>query len=248
MEKIEINKCVYSVHPIYDLYAADQNGNIIHLIKKVPNKGSVKDNDYSMTSVRKHGCRQKRVYVHRFVWECFNGDIPEGQVVDHINDDKQDNRLCNLQLMTQQQNCKKSAKNRDYKFAAKNHENRKCIKAANLTTKEDIYFFSMFAVQQHLGINAGIVKMVCEGLNNCKSGKSKKDGQFYTFEYIEQKNLPSGYLKSANKRPRRRTDEEKKQKQRECDKNWRQKEYHCPVCNKTLKNGSKYLHNKKCFD
>ena len=66
---------------------------------------------------------KKTTFVHRFIWECFNGLIPEGKVIDHINNDKKDNRLCNLQIMTQQQNCKKSAKNRDYSFAAKNHEN-----------------------------------------------------------------------------------------------------------------------------
>ena len=30
-----------------------------------------------------------------------------------------------LQIMTQQANCKKSAKNRDYSFAANNHKNRR---------------------------------------------------------------------------------------------------------------------------
>ena len=32
MTTITINKCVYSVHPIYDLYAADSDGNIINII------------------------------------------------------------------------------------------------------------------------------------------------------------------------------------------------------------------------
>ena len=34
MSKIIINECVYNVHPVYDLYASDENGNIIHIIKK----------------------------------------------------------------------------------------------------------------------------------------------------------------------------------------------------------------------
>lgn len=34
---------------------------------------------------RKHGQNgQKTCYVHGFVWECFNGVIPEGKVIDHI--------------------------------------------------------------------------------------------------------------------------------------------------------------------
>lgn len=42
--------------------------------------------------------------VHRIVWETFKGPIPEGFVVDHINDIKDDNRLENLQLLTPKEN------------------------------------------------------------------------------------------------------------------------------------------------
>ena len=33
--------------------------------------------------------------VHRLMWETFNGDIPKGYHVDHINHAKADNRLSN---------------------------------------------------------------------------------------------------------------------------------------------------------
>ena len=246
MSKIEISKCVYSVHPIYDLYASDENGNLINIIKKVPSKGKKNNSGYMQCCIRKYRGRQKRYYVHRFVWECHNGIIPEGKVTDHINNDKKDNRLCNLQLVTHQQNCKKSAKNRDYAFVAKNHENRKCVKAINENSNEVTYYNSMYAIQQYLGINAGIVKMVCEGINNVKSGISKKDGQHYKFEYINQDDLPDNYKKSANKRPQRVSDEDKKKNQMEAMKKWQNKEYKCSRCNKVMKNGSKYIHNKKC--
>ena len=197
--------------------------------------------------MRKHGqSGQKTYHVHRFVWECFNNVIPEGKVIDHINNNKEDNCLCNLQLITQKQNCKKSAKERDYTFAAKNHENRKCVKAINKDTNEVTYYYSMSAVQQHLGINSGIVKMVAEGLNNCKSGFSKKDGHSYTFEYIKQEDLPDNYKKSANIRPKRVSDEDKKKHRMEAVKKWQNKEYKCPNCNKTYKNSSKYAHKKHC--
>ena len=48
----------------------------------------------------------------------FNGLIPDGKVIDHINDDKEDNRLCNLQIVTHQQYCKKATEKRGYTFAA----------------------------------------------------------------------------------------------------------------------------------
>ena len=98
--------------------------------------------------------------------------------------------MCNLQLVTHQENFKKSAKNRDYTFAKYNHNKKRCIKAINQITKEVSYYKSMYSTQKHLGINAGIIKMVCEGLNNCKSGISKKDGQRYIFQYINADELP----------------------------------------------------------
>ena len=146
--------------------------------------------------VRKHGqSGQKAYYVHRFIYECLIVEIPEGKVVDHIDNDKEDNRLCNLQLFTQQQNCKKSAKDRDYTFTAKNYEYRRSVKATNKDTGEISYYNSLYAVQQHLGVNAGIVKMICDHNNLHKSGKSTKDGHCYTFEYIKQDELPDNYKK-----------------------------------------------------
>lgn len=55
----------------------------------------------------------------------------------------------------------------------------------------------MYAVQQHLGVNAGIVKMVCEGLNNYKSRISKTDDCKCKFEYIQKENMRVDYKKSA---------------------------------------------------
>ena len=247
MIKITINECVYSVHPIYNLYASSEDGNVIHIIKQVPNKGKKKYDGYMRFSIRKHGESVVKNYlVHRFTWECHNGVIPEGKVIDHINNNKEDNRLCNLQLVTHQQNCKKSAKDRDYTFASKNHENKKCVKAFNKNTNEVSYYNSMYAIQQRLGINAGIVKMVCEGINNCKSGVSKKDGHSYRFEYIKPDDLPDKYKKSSNMRPRRVSDEDKKKHNTERVKRWQNKEYQCQNCGKTFKNSYKYLHNKKC--
>ena len=247
MTKITIDNCVYYIHPIYDLYAGSKDGNVINIIKQVPHKGNKTHRGYLNVGMRKHGQSGVKSYqVHRFVWECFNGVIPEGKGIDHINDDKEDNRLSNLQLMIPKENCKKTAKDRDYSFAINNHENRKCIKAINKNTNEVSYYYSMYAVNQHLGINAGIVKMVCEGLNNNKSGISKKDGHSYVFQYIKQDDLPDNCKKSANIRPQRTSEEDKKKRNAERAKKWQNKEYKCSNCDKTFKNGSKYFHNKKC--
>ena len=213
MTNIEIENIIYKAHPVYNLYASDENGNIIHLVKQVPNPGQKHKNGYLVCMVRKHG--QKNYLVHRFVYECFNGIIPDGKVIDHVNNIKDDNRLCNLQLMSQQENCKKSSKRRDYTFAAKNHQNKKCVKATNSDTNEVSYYNSMYAVNQHLGINAGIVKMVCEKINSYKTGISKIDNHCYKFEYVNKQDMPDNYKKSANRRSNRVPVEDKRKHEKE---------------------------------
>lgn len=45
---------------------------------------------------------------HRIVWETFNGEIPDGYEIDHINAVRDDNRLENLQLLTRLDNMRKA--------------------------------------------------------------------------------------------------------------------------------------------
>ena len=46
----------------------------------------------------------KQKSVHRVIWELFNGPIPNGMEIDHINGIRDDNRIENLRLATKSQN------------------------------------------------------------------------------------------------------------------------------------------------
>ena len=246
MVNIEINDSVYQIHPIYNQYGANENGEIVNISRKVPMKGRKNHHGYMRCDVRNNVGFKKNYQVHRFIWECYNGIIPEGKQIDHINDIRDDNRLCNLQLLTPKENSKKAAKNRDYTQTVENFKNVKCVKAINIETKEVSYYNSMYAAEKHLGIDHSIVRRVCNGDYGWKSGRSKKDGKSYKFEYVKEEDLPDNYLKYANKRLRRLTVEEKKKSHYEACKKWKKKEWKCPRCDKIIKNNSKYIHNKIC--
>ena len=50
---------------------------------------------------------KKHFLVHRVVWEVFNREIPEGFVINHIDNDGNNNNLKNLELVTQAENLSK---------------------------------------------------------------------------------------------------------------------------------------------
>ena len=85
MTKITINNIVYHVHPKYKSHASSEDGNVINIVEREISTG------------KKY---LKSCELGQFVWECFNGIIPEGKVVDYINGNLDDNRLCNLKLIS----------------------------------------------------------------------------------------------------------------------------------------------------
>lgn len=67
---------------------------------------------YIQTGIRFEG---KRIFflLHPVIYQMFVGDIPEGCVVDRINQDKTDNRIENLRLATHTQNHRNTGKNKN---------------------------------------------------------------------------------------------------------------------------------------
>ena len=72
-------------------------------------------NGYRVVSIR-NGETKMQCRVHRIVWIAEHGVIPDGYVIDHINNDKQDNRRCNLQLLTAAENSTKARADGLYKI------------------------------------------------------------------------------------------------------------------------------------
>jgi|DEB0MinimDraft_6_1074348.scaffolds.fasta_scaffold124969_2 hypothetical protein len=83
---------------------------------------------YSICSITKNGCR-KMIKVHRIVYESFFGDIEKGLHVDHIDGNKQNNKLENLQAITPRENNEKKFRDKNgrcgYKPMGKKFQVRK---------------------------------------------------------------------------------------------------------------------------
>lgn len=89
------------------LYEVSSEGRVRSLNYKKQNRIQVLVQNYSRKYPYLLLCKDGKIkthLVHRLVWEAFNGPIPDGMQVNHINEVKTDNRLENLNLMTPKEN------------------------------------------------------------------------------------------------------------------------------------------------
>ena len=185
MEKyILANGKKFFIHPVYDKYAANEDGEIIHVKLGKPRKGNLVHGGYFQISIYIQENKIKKYLSHRFVYECFSGLIEKGKQINHINFIRTDNRLKNLEVVSPSENNKKSTVNKNYTFLKDIRKNPKSVLAVNLFSKEETNFKSLYSAGKMLGINSGQVKMICEGNNHCKTANSKVDGCKYTFRYL----------------------------------------------------------------
>lgn len=112
---------------------------------------------YLRVNLFKNG-KIKRFLVHRLVWESFNGTIPEGYDCNHINEDKSDNRLENLNLMTRKENInwgtgiKRRAKSR-----------QKLVEQFTLDGTHIATWFSVKGIVEELGFYQSSISDCCLG-------------------------------------------------------------------------------------
>lgn len=85
------------------LYQINNYGSVYSLIKGIILKPRISHNGYYRIGLTKDK-KQTSYFVHRLVYEAFNGSVPEGMQVNHINEVKTDNRPENLNLMTPKEN------------------------------------------------------------------------------------------------------------------------------------------------
>ena len=94
-------------HPVFTNYASDIDGNIYSLkFNKVKQLAKVPHGrGYQQFCIHENG-KGKMYLIHRFVYECHNGMINDGLQCHHIDHNKENNSLDNLQIVDQLENMK----------------------------------------------------------------------------------------------------------------------------------------------
>ena len=163
----------FYIHPIFTNYAASKDGEILNVKTGRILKKNLTDQGYYQFKISdKNLIKPKNYYIHRFEWECVKGVIPEGFVIDHIDSVKTNNKIENLQLLTVSENIRKG--------------NSKPILSFNIKNNKQKNYESITSASLELDISFSIISNICRKVKYYKTVISKKDGDRYTFEFLEK--------------------------------------------------------------
>lgn len=87
-------------------YYATENGHVLNMVKGIIMREE-KTGSYRRVQCH-YGLNGKHFSVHRLVWEAFNGEIPDGYEINHIDGDPTNNAISNLEIVTHTENCRKA--------------------------------------------------------------------------------------------------------------------------------------------
>ena len=114
-QNVQIKCEVFHYHPIYTNFGANKYGQIYNKKTKRCSIGNLLSSGYMKITLQQIGFKKKNYYIHRLVHECFKGPIPDGMQINHIDSNKQNNCINNLEVVTHSENMKHSYKAKKYK-------------------------------------------------------------------------------------------------------------------------------------
>ena len=170
-QRVIIDGVKYYKRQVFSKYAASKNGEVIN-VKTGRIIKMINCNGYLYFNIcDKKLEKPKNYYQHRFVFEVFRGPIPRFFEVDHLNNVMSDNRIKNLQLLTHKQNVGKSK--------------NKPIISINIDNGKEKRYNSIQVASIKLNIHCSFISNICCKRKSFKSAASKKDGNKYTFKFLD---------------------------------------------------------------
>lgn len=134
---------------------------------------------YKTIHLWKDRVRERTKTIHRIVWEAFNGEIPEGMQINHIDENKENNCLWNLNLMTAKENTNWGTHNE--RCSKANLNNPKMSKSV-IALDEDgniVMEFPSASEAERNGFDCGNVSKSCRGCYRCEGNHKYKGLNWY---------------------------------------------------------------------
>jgi len=133
-------------------------------------KGTVQSNGYLQVKMMcKDGIR-RHFGIHRVIWYYFNGDIPEDLQVNHIDENKLNNSIGNLNLLTPPDNSNWGTRNERLREVRTN-DPRLSFKIIRIDPKSgEIKEYPSIREAARDGFNRGCIKRCIDGIQEQSMG------------------------------------------------------------------------------
>ena len=118
-----------------------------------------------------------RFSLHRLIWTVVNGEIPKGLQINHIDENKYNNSISNLSLVTPSENVNWGTGNERRRKAETNHPLKSKPVIASQNNIITMYYPSAKEAERNGYNNAHI--------NNCCRGK-RKSAYGYQWQYMDE--------------------------------------------------------------
>lgn len=134
-------------------------------------KGMIRGSGYLQVDLSKQGANSNK-YIHRLVAQAFIPNPENKPQVNHIDEDKTNNMVSNLEWCTAKENI-----NHGTRIERSIISNQKKVKAIDIANGEYNYYESIIECARQLDLNQG---NICK----CLKGKLRQTGG-YVFEYAK---------------------------------------------------------------
>jgi hypothetical protein len=173
--------------PNYDeMYQVSSFGKIKSLKRGMERFLKISTNRYGYLTVGLYKFKKKSYTIHQLVAMAFLGYKPDGThkiVVDHIDNDKKNNHVSNLQLVSNRTNSSKDRKNKTSKYTGVRLINRNNKWGASIRFEGRIYSLGVFNIEEdaHKKYQEALLKInllskneILEYLKSCVRTNSSK--------------------------------------------------------------------------
>ena len=134
-----------------------------HRLKEKILKPQINRYGYYLVQLYKQSIR-KRYSVHRLVWIAFNGQIPEGYEINHLDERPVNNALSNLSLVTHKENLNYGTRNERVGKVLKNRKDlSKSVMQYDLQDNFVKEYASTYQAGRETGFDNSNIAKCCKG-------------------------------------------------------------------------------------